>query len=328
MPSPSRFPVKRRKVKPYALQREGRPASEAGWRRAAWGGGGLQPGQQEAEPFISCTVRTSAHSSNTRNRTSHQAGSNHRTAKIPVISRNKFHRVQDEVMKPRINYTGSSTLMASSVERLAAQRRALPFSGLSNRKPLKVGQRVMELPVETYCGVSLPDVALAPMTQAADLSGEADPPAPAPGQISGHAGYPPHRGVAAEDRPPPRGDSREGPEEPRSVSSSPSTDYTCCGSLPVQYPARSGTRKSGQLGRGVHLVGTKKDEEGRSQRGSTIDGSDSPRKTPHIPEGGGRQSSGAQAVQANRTRTGVEGRMAEEAGMVRKALLSASQQGQ
>ena len=55
-------------------------------------------------------------------------------------------------MKPRINYTGSSTLMAGGVERLAPQRRALPFSGLSNRKPLKVGQRVMELPVETYCG--------------------------------------------------------------------------------------------------------------------------------------------------------------------------------
>ena len=55
-------------------------------------------------------------------------------------------------MKPRINYPGSSTLMAGGVERLAAQRRALPFSGLSNRKPLKVGQRVMELPVETYCG--------------------------------------------------------------------------------------------------------------------------------------------------------------------------------
>lgn len=55
-------------------------------------------------------------------------------------------------MKPRINYLGSSTLTAGGVERLAAQRRALPFSGLSNRKPLKVGQRVMELPVETYCG--------------------------------------------------------------------------------------------------------------------------------------------------------------------------------
>ncbi|CAI9178300.1 unnamed protein product [Rangifer tarandus platyrhynchus] len=57
MPSPSRFPVKRRKVKPYALQREGRPASEAGWRRAAWGGGGLQPGQQEAVPSGGPTTR-------------------------------------------------------------------------------------------------------------------------------------------------------------------------------------------------------------------------------------------------------------------------------
>lgn len=55
-------------------------------------------------------------------------------------------------MKPSINYTGSSTLMVDGVERPAPQCWALPFSGLSSRKPLKVGRRVMELPVETYCG--------------------------------------------------------------------------------------------------------------------------------------------------------------------------------
>ena len=45
-----------------------------------------------------------------------------------------------------------------------------------------------------------------------------------------------------------------------------------------------------------------------------------PGKPWHIPEGGRGQSSGTQVVQSNRTRTGVEGRMAEEAGMVRKVL--------
>lgn len=55
-------------------------------------------------------------------------------------------------MKPSINYTGSSTLMGGGGERRAPPRWGLPFSWLSNRKPLKVGRRVMELPVETYCG--------------------------------------------------------------------------------------------------------------------------------------------------------------------------------
>lgn len=55
-------------------------------------------------------------------------------------------------MKPSINSTGPSRLLGGGVERPVPQRWALPFSGLSNRKPFKVGRRVMELPVETYCG--------------------------------------------------------------------------------------------------------------------------------------------------------------------------------
>lgn len=54
-------------------------------------------------------------------------------------------------MKPSINYTGSSMLMVRGAQHPAPRGQVLPFSWLSNRKPLKVGQRVMELPVETYC---------------------------------------------------------------------------------------------------------------------------------------------------------------------------------
>lgn len=54
-------------------------------------------------------------------------------------------------MKPSINYTGSSTMMVSGVERGLPCAGVLPLSQLPNRKPLKVGQRVMELPVGTYC---------------------------------------------------------------------------------------------------------------------------------------------------------------------------------
>lgn len=55
-------------------------------------------------------------------------------------------------MKPRINYTGPSTLMGGGGGRPAPQHRGLPLPGLSNRKPVEAGRRAMELPVETYCG--------------------------------------------------------------------------------------------------------------------------------------------------------------------------------
>lgn len=57
--------------------------------------------------------------------------------------------VQNEVMKPRINYTVHTDV--SPVWALSHSQ-ALPFSGPQNRKPLKLAKKVMELPVETYCG--------------------------------------------------------------------------------------------------------------------------------------------------------------------------------
>lgn len=65
-------------------------------------------------------------------------------------------------MKPDINYTGFKHADVSRWVLGSTVMGELPFSLLSNRKSLKVGWRVMELPVETYCrrssrGVNLSD---------------------------------------------------------------------------------------------------------------------------------------------------------------------------
>lgn len=72
-------------------------------------------------------------------------------------------------MKPNINYTGFKHADVSCWMLGLHGDVELPFSQLSNRKSLKVGWRVMELPVETYCrrssrGVNLSDSSVRALT--------------------------------------------------------------------------------------------------------------------------------------------------------------------